>query len=529
MFRCLLDHFDSSPSRPRHQSFRLRVERLEDRALLSVAGHGHGNSDREITVLTRNLYVGADLGPVTTALGTGDPNQFIPAIGAAWNMIRNNDFPARAEALAEEIEETQPLLVGLQEVSLLQTGAFFNPAPADHVEYDYLEILLDALEARGLDYSPVAVLNNIDAEFPGMTHEGLRDVRVTDRDVILARTDLPASQLKIENVETHHFATLGAIELPGPDFPFLRGWASVDAKVRGKAFRFVNTHLEPAVDADSRAIQEAQALELLAGPGNTSQPVIFAGDYNSEADPTGTIQQTDSYDHILAAGFSDLWNVENPDEVGNTHGFGDAPEFPGDTLAGDLHDPDPTLEQRIDFIFYRGGWEAEDVDILGESLADRTPSGLWPSDHAGVVGTLNLDVRRAHHGRFAPLIGHFSGQTVSGTPTADPNVVFVVTDGTGWATQLGAFTMTSPHYSHLDTLEADGTQIITAAKGDTLTANFQGRFTPTADGKLLGVLRAKIVGGTGRFADASGSYVFTILFDPATFESSAWIVGGISY
>src|SRR5688572_15493606 len=127
MFRRRHKPFHASSSRHR-QSFRPRLERLEDRALLSAGGHG--NSDREITILTRNLYVGADLGPVITALGTGDPNQFIPAIGSAWNMIRNNDFPARAEALADEIEETEPLLVGLQEVSLLQTGPFLDPAPA---------------------------------------------------------------------------------------------------------------------------------------------------------------------------------------------------------------------------------------------------------------------------------------------------------------------------------------------------------------------------------------------------------------
>jgi hypothetical protein len=28
--------------------------------------------------------------------------------------------------------------------------------------------------------------------------------------------------------------------------------------------------------------------------------------------------------------------------------------------------------------------------IVREELADRTPSGLWPSDHAGVVLTLHL-------------------------------------------------------------------------------------------------------------------------------------------
>jgi hypothetical protein len=265
-------------------------------------------------------------------------------------------------------------------------------------------------------------------------------------------------------------------------------------------------------------VQEAQALELLAGPGNTSLNVIMAGDFNSEADPLGTLQQSDSYDFILAAGFDDLWQAEHPHQTGNTHGFGDTPGF-----AGDLHDPDPTREQRIDFIFYRGDWDHEAAELTGEELSDRTPSGLWPSDHVGLAGTLDLE-NDHDHGRTVALLGTFSGQTIFGVPTADPATVFVATQGTGLASYLGQFTMLSPHYSHLDTLVADGTQIITAA-GGTLTANFSGQFTPTADGKLRGVLQATIVGGTGQFDDASGSYLFTIEFDPATFQSTATIAG----
>jgi hypothetical protein len=126
-------------------------------------------------------------------------------------------------------------------------------------------------------------------------------------------------------------------------------------------------------------------------------------------------------------------------------------------------------------------------------------------------------------------VGAFSGQTVAAVPTADPNTVFVVTTGTGWAPGIGHFTMTSPHYSHPDTLAASGTQIITTAGGDTIAANFTGQFTAGADGKLRGLLKATIVGGTGRFDDAEGGYLFTIVFDPATFQSTALIMGVIRY
>jgi len=29
-----------------------------------------------------------------------------------------------------------------------------------------------------------------------------------------------------------------------------------------------------------------------------------------------------------------------------------------------------------------------DADVVGASLLDRIPAGMWPSDHAGVVVTL---------------------------------------------------------------------------------------------------------------------------------------------
>jgi hypothetical protein len=41
-------------------------------------------------------------------------------------------------------------------------------------------------------------------------------------------------------------------------------------------------------------------------------------------------------------------------------------------------------------ILYRGGFSVRDIKLVGEKPSDRTPSGLWPSDHAGVVASLRL-------------------------------------------------------------------------------------------------------------------------------------------
>jgi endonuclease/exonuclease/phosphatase family metal-dependent hydrolase len=339
------------------------------------------------------------------------------------------------------------------------------------------------------------------------------DLRLTDRDVVLARTDLPASQLKLSNVQIGHFAARLEVPLGPQIISFDRGWISVDAKVRGKSFRFVNTHMEPEFPAG--AIQVLQGQELLAGPANTDLPVILVGDFNSRADGLGTA----TYANLVAAGFDDAWAETRPGDPG----------FTG-TQDALLLNHSSEADERIDLVLYRGDVRAISTEIVGESPDDRTPSGLWPSDHAGVVGTLDLKARPSHNqSHIVPLLGAFTSQTVAALPTADPNTVFVVTAGSGWATGLGAFTMTSPHFSHLGTLAASGTQIITAANGDTLTANFTGQFATTSDGKLRGVLKAKIVGGTGSFDDAEGNYTFTILFDPSTFQSKAVMVGAIRF
>jgi hypothetical protein len=130
--------------------------------------------------------------------------------------------------------------------------------------------------------------------------------------------------------------------------------------------------------------------------------------------------------------------------------------------------------------------------------------------------------------RTLPFAGYWEGQTIDAMPTDDPAVIAVTSAGDGLAVPLGRYTMVSPHLSHLDTLEAEGLQLFETARGDELTAEFTGQFTPTPDGKLFGVLDAAITGGTGKFASATGSYTFYILFDPATFQSIAVFEGTVA-
>ena len=142
---------------------------------------------------------------------------------------------------------------------------------------------------------------------------------------------------------------------------------------------------------------------------------------------------------------------------------------------------------------------------------------------------------RTNAAEFVPFKATWSGVTVSADGSNFP-IVAVVSAGSGHGTQLGAFTMVSPHDSNVFTFAVEGEQIFTAANGDTLTAHFEGQLVPNVvDGVLVsvgGALPVTITGGTGRFAGATGNYTFTItavpLADGSGFASTATMEGVIS-
>jgi endonuclease/exonuclease/phosphatase family metal-dependent hydrolase len=321
--------------------------------------------DRQVTVMTQNLYLGTDLNPI---FGAPSLPAMFAAVGAGWLQVQSNDFPARAQAIADQIADAQPDLVGLQEAELYRTD--FPPdgpaTPAETVAYDFIQLLVDALAQRGLSYEPAAVFNGTDVELPAGLPPTL-DVRFADRVTMLARTDERTADLKLSNAQAGTYPTALHLNTVAGPITAPRGWVSVDVKIRGKSFRLVTTHLE----AFSPLVRTAQAAELLADPADTTLPVVAVGDFNS-----GPGTDFGAYDTMLAGGFSDAWPGANGAGLTCCH-------------ATDLHNPSP-LTKRVDLVFTRGGFETVSADVVGEEPGDRTASGLWPSDHAGVVATLRL-------------------------------------------------------------------------------------------------------------------------------------------
>ena len=110
-----------------------------------------------------------------------------------------------------------------------------------------------------------------------------------------------------------------------------------------------------------------------------------------------------------------------------------------------------------------------------------------------------------------------------------PTVALDVFTTTGTASHLGRFELTITATVDLTTRTATGTYLFVAANGDTLTASFTGLSSPTeTPGVILIVENATIMGGTGRFSDATGSFTVERLFTPSTGTTTGSIAGMMS-
>jgi endonuclease/exonuclease/phosphatase family metal-dependent hydrolase len=303
----------------------------------------------DVKVMTRNLYLGADLIPLaTTPAGT----EFQQAAGRLVDEVTATDPDGRMKLVAGEIAKAKPDLVGLQEVSLWRTGA----NPASDVKFDYTKTILAELKKRHAHYRLATIKQGFNVEAP--TDRGF-DVRLTLGDAILVRKGVKVSHVR-SGLFTHQLTiqTQGI----GPVVTS-RGWNSLDAKVGKAKFHFVNTHLE----AYSTSVREQQAQELVKGPLKSRLRTILAGDLNS-----GPILENPddrlAYAVLARAGFKPERTAKN------TCCFGDA-NSPSE------------WDHNVDWIMAK-----PKVKLVRSALTglERTATGQYPSDHGGVVSTLRL-------------------------------------------------------------------------------------------------------------------------------------------
>jgi endonuclease/exonuclease/phosphatase family metal-dependent hydrolase len=345
---------------------------------VGAVGAGENAADAEpFDVYTRNAYLGGDTGPLFT-LDFANVPAVVAATNVFWSQVQSSAPEERMTAIVDEIDRRRPHVVGLQEVLrfVVLDGAM---APIGGI--DLLALIEAEIAARGLPYTTEIVQAATSAGLPlAIGATGITQLlSFTDRLVILRRDDVA---LESEG------SGLYAAAVPLGPLALRRGWARVSVDHHGTTHHFVTTHLEVQALAPVQAAQRQQLLQqVLAGLEGVT---ILAGDLNSDAaaEP-GDVSWTDTYDVVRAAGFGDLWELAP--HAARRNGF---------TCCQDPSLVNPSeLDQRIDFVMVRAGGGLIPhggarglyrVDVVGDSEADRTSGGLWPSDHAGLVGSVRI-------------------------------------------------------------------------------------------------------------------------------------------
>jgi endonuclease/exonuclease/phosphatase family metal-dependent hydrolase len=203
------------------------------------------------------------------------------------------------------------------------------------------------------------------------------DVSLTMRDAILVSK---GSRVKAKNPQSGGYSAQRINTLLGGVVQINnnRGWVSVDAKVRGKKFHLVNTHLEAD---DFGTVREDQASELAAGPAAQSKTVIV-GDLNSDeasADP----QSPPAMQRLLAAGFADI----GPQGTTSGHAGSRAYASAGETGALLNDSSNLATDSRIDRILSNS---SKIKRSKGCGLIDKFQNGMWLSDHVFACSALKV-------------------------------------------------------------------------------------------------------------------------------------------
>lgn len=345
-----------------------------------------------IKVMTQNLYLGVDLGTLLSATTPADILVGFQQLATsnAFDVANPALGPRRLRDLAYQIATEDPHLVGLQEVV---TYVFENPDEStDTLAFiQPLMVWLEIFKTWGVTtHSWTPYINHL-VEAPPLTLPlPGGDLKVTyfDADAVLVRDDVDMLGPPVHG----EFSAVQDFSVFGSVFPFTRGYTAVPVDVNGQELVFVNTHLEVQ---NFEPVQLEQTAELIEYMDAQTLPVIAVGDFNSAANHDAPeSQKTASYRMLRKAGYADLW-------IREAHSVG------GVTCcqAGDLANPESELGQRLDLILVRWGpagfgGQAE-LEVLGDEPGDRItftaldpftgstfPLMLWPSDHAGVVGTM---------------------------------------------------------------------------------------------------------------------------------------------
>jgi hypothetical protein len=411
-----------------------------------VVGAPPASAETDVTVMTRNLYLGAD---VSVAL------DLLPDMPAAaqfmWDQVSATDFTKRAPALAVDAATTHPDVIGIQEATTwnCRAGLFSSTKTV----YDFTQQFLDATVRAGTPYvlasangrtasndgytiPPIPFLTRIHdpATFQPLFGSDDADCGFVVADALAVRADLADKVLAAG--ATDYQAKSDVVPVA---FTITRGNAWADIEVDGTPVRFVTTHLESMWQPDQVPTSARQADELAHQLSATRMPLVVMGDFNSDPrDPrpaddnpgdqpeigpacppqSGADPICSAYWTMVERGFTDA-GPDPTDPANFSWGASallagpDLTRLPAALAMGNPYG----FTDRVDYVFVSNGVTVNAAGLIGatwpaasdtwscttpEQVANtqaaaaamdlpEPPTGVClPTDHAGVVASLHI-------------------------------------------------------------------------------------------------------------------------------------------
>ena len=360
-----------------------------------------------LTVMSRNIYLGADVG---VAL------ELIPDMPAAaqfmWDQVNKNDFSKRSIALAAEIKEYKPDVIGLQEATIWyckknawskKTEIFnFTDQLLKALDGDYVLASKDGKTAFNPGYSinPIPFLTMVKdpTRFQKIFGQDKAACGFQIGDALAVKKSLADQIVQVGNTEYE-----ASYSIVPTLMTIYRGYTWADINIANIPVRFVTTHLESIWDENKVPNAAKQATQLISDLKETKMPLVVIGDFNSDPrDPRPTnaanpgLQPTDSeecpagaskcsaYRLMRDAGFNDA-GPDSSDPTTFTWGMNalltgpDADRLKSAQGMGNEYG----FTDRLDYIFAKNGIDVTTSQIIGYKAP-------YATDHAGVFAEFTI-------------------------------------------------------------------------------------------------------------------------------------------
>ena len=408
--------------------------------------------DQPLTVMSRNLYLGADVGVALDLIP-----DFSAAAQFMWSQVAATDFSKRAPVLAEEVISQNADIVGLQEATHWYCKK--NVLSKKVVVFDFTQQFLDATKKLGHEYVlatrngvsafnigysipaiPYLTMVNDPATFQPLFGSDKASCGFEIGDAIVIKKELAQEIDQVGNTEYE-----ASYSIVPKLMTIYRGYTWLDLHHNGSNVRIVSTHLESLWDKNKIPNSVLQSQQLISDLASTKTPVIVIGDFNSdprdprpntESNPGGqpeasktckaqrnnpslstAIETCNPYWMMRKAGYVDAGpDAQNPDNFT----WGMSALLAGPDLArfkaGKAMGNDYGFTDRLDYIFLKNGakvvsakvvgntwpkgstWECSNEEqlnnaaVISEAMGIEMPNSRFcnDTDHASIVAKIAL-------------------------------------------------------------------------------------------------------------------------------------------